>query len=136
MEIIIDTNILISALIKDSTTRKILIKSNCKFYYPEFSFQEIIRHEGLILKKSKISRKEYKRLVDALMSIITVIPQKEIEKHMNTAKDLIGSIDADDAIFIAAALTKDSIIWSDDKHLKKQEIIKVLNTSQMYQIFS
>ena len=35
MRFVIDTNIILSALIKDSSTRKIILKSGWNFYYPE-----------------------------------------------------------------------------------------------------
>ncbi len=49
MIFVIDTNILISALIRDSTTRKIIVKSGWEFYYPEISFHEVRKYKGLVL---------------------------------------------------------------------------------------
>lgn len=55
MEIVVDANILMSALIKDSHTRKILILSNNTFYIPEFIFDEIQNHMSELVEKTKIS---------------------------------------------------------------------------------
>ena len=46
MKIVLDTNILISALIKDSITRKIIFESNSEFYYPETSLHELRKHKN------------------------------------------------------------------------------------------
>lgn len=54
MKFVIDTNILLSALIRDSTTRKIIIKSGWSFYYPEMSFHEVRKYKGLVLEMSEI----------------------------------------------------------------------------------
>ena len=52
MMIVIDVNVILSALIKDSTTRAILIKSGQEFCFPEISLQKIRKYQDLILKKS------------------------------------------------------------------------------------
>ena len=45
MDIFIDTNVLIAGLLKDSTTRRLLVSKNINFYIPEFAFEEIIKHK-------------------------------------------------------------------------------------------
>ena len=52
MKLVIDSNVLISALIKDSITRKIIFESKLKFYYPAISLHEIKKHRELIINKS------------------------------------------------------------------------------------
>jgi len=37
-------------------------------------------------------------------------------------------------LFACALAYKDSVIWSDDKKLKKQSEIQIINTSEMYNI--
>ena len=39
--------------------------------------------------------------------------------------------DIDDADFLSLALSKDSIIWSNDKHLKQQPFVKTFTTSEL-----
>ena len=53
MKIIIDVNVILSALIKDSMERKILIYSGLDFYFPKSSLDKInkYREDGLILEK-------------------------------------------------------------------------------------
>lgn len=54
MNIVIDTNIFISALIRDSATRLLIITSRDNLLFPEFEFTEIKNHKEEILKKIKI----------------------------------------------------------------------------------
>ncbi len=44
MRLVIDTNIIISSLIKDSTNRQILLLPSFEFLLPEFTFEEINKH--------------------------------------------------------------------------------------------
>jgi len=44
LKLIVDTNILLGALIKNSTTRSILLNPNHAFYLPEFAKEEVAKH--------------------------------------------------------------------------------------------
>ena len=52
MNIVIDTNIFISALIKDGLTRKLIVESEHNLLFPEFELDEIKNHKSYIIKKS------------------------------------------------------------------------------------
>ena len=51
MRIILDSNILFSALIKNSFTRKKLLEYQGHFLFPEIIFQEIEKHKEELRKK-------------------------------------------------------------------------------------
>jgi predicted nucleic acid-binding protein len=53
MNIVIDSNILFSALIKNSLTRKIILEYNGLFLFPEFIFEEMNKHEIKVLNTSE-----------------------------------------------------------------------------------
>ncbi|MDP3105249.1 MAG: PIN domain-containing protein [Candidatus Methanoperedens sp.] len=50
MRLVIDTNIIISFLISNSTRRYILMNSNIEFIAPEYTFTEILKHADIIMK--------------------------------------------------------------------------------------
>ena len=132
MRVVIDTNILMSALIKDSTTREIIIKSNWEFYYPEVSLHEIRKHRNLILQKSGMNEEEFTQLFNHLLSHIKIIPEEYVHKKLDEANKILGKIDPKDVVFLATALSiSDSVIWSDDKHFEKQDKVKVLKTKNI-----
>ena len=136
MRIILDANIIISALIKDSMTRKILFNSGWLFYYPQEALVELRRYRQLIITKSNLSEKEYIKLFSKLFKMIILIPNKAILPNFKEASSIMANIDPDDILFIACALNKSAIIWSDDKHFQKQKVIHVLNSKQVIRIFS
>ena len=131
MFIVLDSNILISAIIKNSVTRGIILSSNNKFLLPEYSFIEIKKHEEEILYKSKISKQEFILLMKKLMTYIKIVRTEEIIRYREKAKEIIGKIDEDDILFIACALAFKCPIWNDDKHFKLQNTIKVYNTKEL-----
>jgi len=50
MKLIIDTNILISSLFKDSTVREILLNESLNFYLPEIVLSEVNKYLTYKLK--------------------------------------------------------------------------------------
>lgn len=135
MIIAVDSNIFISALIKDSTTRKLITKCKEWLIIPEYFLHEVRNYEKEIISKSKLNKEEYKKLFNRLLSYIFVIPNELILPYREEAIKIVKDIDIDDALFIATALAfEDAVIWSNDKQLKKQNKIKVFSTSEMLKI--
>ena len=61
-----------------------------------------------------------------------LVPDEEIGKNLDEAKNVMLHIDKDDIVFIAAALAyPDSIIWSDDSHFERQSRIKAVKTPRL-----
>tara|TARA_B100000315_G_C14440811_1_gene524593 strand:+ start:313 stop:738 length:426 start_codon:yes stop_codon:yes gene_type:complete len=136
MIFVIDTNILISALIRDSTTRKIIVELDWDFCYPEEAFHEVRKYQNLILEKSGIDEKEYTELLNYLLKHIILIPEEVIQQKHGEAYKLLGKIDPDDVIFLAAALSlENSKIWSDDGHFEKQDKVRVFKTKHIVGLF-
>ncbi|PLW80678.1 hypothetical protein C0585_01405 [Candidatus Woesearchaeota archaeon] len=136
MNIIVDTNVLLSALIKDSITRKIIMNSNWKFYYPEISFHEIRKYKELVKKKAKLNEEEYTKLISTLLKNIRLVSKEQIIEHLEEAKKIFLEIDPDDVAFIATSLSiKDSIIWTNDKGYEKQDKIIFIKTEKILKIF-
>jgi len=131
MNIVIDTNIFISALIKDSKTREIIFKTNLNLLFPEFEFQEIFNHTDEILKKSKLKESELHSVLLGLLRKVKIIRVDKIIKYKKEADKIIGNIDKDDVIFIATALAFNCPIWTDDNHFQKQNRIKIIKTNEM-----
>ncbi|OIO81804.1 hypothetical protein AUJ84_00200 [Candidatus Pacearchaeota archaeon CG1_02_32_132] len=132
MRFILDTNVLISALIKDSVTREILAKSGFEFYYPEISLEEITKHKELILEKSDMTKDEYSELLRKILTYVSLIGQDKINSKLEEAKEIFSHVDSDDVIFIVATLSiENDGIWSEDKHFKSQYKIKVYTTKEL-----
>ena len=131
MNIIVDSNILISALIKDSITRKIIIQCNDNLLSPELMIEEIKKHLDIISAKSGLSYDDIDRVMDTLLKYIIIVSFNEIKDSINTAERIMGKIDPSDVIFVAAAISKNAAIWSDDKDFQKQNKIDVFTTKDM-----
>lgn len=135
MKIVVDTNILMSALIKDSITRKIITDSGLEFYYPEISLNELKRYERLILDKSRLKTLEYKKLLKNLLDNVMLISTKYFDDKINEASKMMKHIDPDDVVFLACAIALNANIWSDDKDFQKQKKVNIFTTSDFIKKF-
>ena len=137
MKIIIDLNVLFSAMIRDSTTRTIIVNSEFEFYFPEPSLHKIRKYKEYVLEKTGFSEEEYSQLLRLLFKYIKIIPTEQIEKNWDKAMQIMAHIDEEDVTFIASALElSDAIIWSDDKDFDKQQKIVVFKTEEIVLLFT
>jgi len=133
MELVADSNRIIASLIKDGYSRRILLSRKFSFFTVEFGLKEVMKYKALIKKKARINEDEFNSLMKILMFKITVLSEEDISKNsINKAIEIMKEIDADDVVFIALAIEMQNIpIWSDDKHFKKQNKVKVYTTKQL-----
>lgn len=130
--IILDSNIVFACLIRQATTHKIVFGRKSPFLFPIEAFDELQEHRIEILKKSTLSEEALDRVIALITSKLTLISSDSLAPFRAEAFELIGSIDPDDVLFFACALAfPGSILWSDDKKLKKQSRIPVFPTKEM-----
>ena len=134
MELVIDANILFSALIKDSHTRHFLLLSNHRFYTSEFVFTEIRKHIKYISKKTSLPETEIRLILEEIiiLSNIKIISLNDFKEHIEKAKLICPNVD--DIQYFALALKLRCPIWSNDKKLQEQDIIKIYTTEQVFQL--
>lgn len=135
MNVIIDSNSLFSALIKDSGTRRIILEYDGFFLFPSFIFVELQKHKAELLKKSGMQEEDFNMLLQLILKKVIIIPNEVLIPYKKEAFEIVKNIDPDDVLFVASALAyPNSIIWSNDGKLKKQSKIKVLNTKEIIKL--
>lgn len=132
MKLVMETNILISALIRDSLTRSILISPYFEFYIPEYGITELEKYKGLMEKKSGLDAKKLDRVMEHLIEYIQVVPVEKFAKYLDKAWKILMDIDPDDAPFIALAMAiENDGLWSRDKKLQEQNKVKIWTTNEL-----
>ncbi|MBS3114669.1 hypothetical protein J4448_06215 [Candidatus Woesearchaeota archaeon] len=125
MRVIVDSNRIISALIKEGVSRKILSSKNIEFFTVDYVMKEINKYKATILEKSGMSAEEVSTLFSLIMENINIIPEEDVKSKMKEALAIMKNIDTKDAPFIAAALAiPNDGIWSHDRHFEKQKKVK------------
>jgi len=144
MNIVVDTNIIFSALINaNSTIPEMIITPfrNFRFYTSEFLFEELNSHKSKLQKASRLTEKEIGRAKTELFKYITVISLDIIPQEIwREAERLTFNIDPDDIPFVALSIFLDAFLWTGDKILYngliKNDFDKVILTSQLREIFN
>jgi len=132
MRLVVDTNRIVAALVKDSTSRKILFSDKIDFLTIEITGQEIEEHRQELLDKTRLTDERLNLALSFLFSRIFVVSDIVVESKMDEAKKIMDALDPDDTPFIALALAVENDgIWSDDKHFKQQNTIRIWETKDL-----
>lgn len=134
MNLVIDSNCLISALIFSGKSRELITSLKLSLCSPEEIINETLAHKNEIISKAKISEEDFNLLLNILLSRIKIISLDSLKHLEEKAKCLVTH--PEDIPFMALALSKKIPIWSDDKALKQQSEIKVISTTELINIFS
>jgi predicted nucleic acid-binding protein len=132
LKLIIDTNIILKALIKGPNVRGILLSPNHEFFLPEHGIEEIEDHLHLVANKTGLSPSDIRLALGILLTNLQVVPSNDLLPFWAEAQEIMDPIDSEDTPFIATALAvRPDGIWSDDEHFKRQKKIKVWNTKNL-----
>ena len=142
-KIIIDTNILFSALLNiDSRIGQILIngKRYYNFYAPEYIREEIIEHKDKIKTIAKLSDDDFIELYELILRNITILNHTLIPTNIyKKAENLCETIDLDDTIFVAVAEFTRGKLWTGDKkllnRLPEKGYKRLIKTEEIYRDF-
>lgn len=139
MKIVVDTNILFSALVNtNSHIGDMLFNTppEVEFYSCKLLKEELNRHYNKLTTISRLTTAQLKTAEDLLFKRITFISENTIIKdHWLTAVRLTSEIDADDIAFVALTLHLEAKLWTGDKRLIKglalQGFNRVVTTQEM-----
>lgn len=133
MKITIDTNRIIAALIKDSTTRNILFDKNFEFITPDYTLTEISEHKSELKEMANITNEEFDILLALIFEHIEIIPESDYKDFIEVCKNDIS--DPDDVPVLAVAIaSKSDGIWAHDIHFNEQEKVKVFTNIDMLRL--
>lgn len=135
MKLVVDTNVILSALIADSVTRTLLGTIDHTLVAPVGLKRELNQHGELVREKSGLSEMELEELTNRLFDHVEFVPISGLEAYQEEAADALADVDPDDVIFLATALAVDGGIWSDDRHFPEQDLVPVVTTEDVVRAF-
>jgi predicted nucleic acid-binding protein len=135
MKLVIDANVVISALIADSKTRELIVTLEPDLLTPAFVYDEIENYEELIVEKSGMEPDRVAQFIDLLFQYIEVVPADDFYPAIEKADEAIGDTDPDDVFYLACAIATDAAIWSDDSDFEEQDLVDTYSTSDIFGSF-
>ena len=140
MNIVIDTNILMSALIKpDGVIFDLICMLHHKhhlLYISDYSLVELSNHHNRIFKASALDIDDFNKNKVFLFKKIIIISSDFISDwDLTEASALTRRIDKYDIVFVATALFVKGHLWTGDKPLynglKEKDFDNVLNSNEI-----
>ena len=139
MKIVVDTNIIFSALLNTNGTIGDLIFNSEKvfeFYSCDYMRYEILKHWNKLKKISKLSDEQlqisYAQVISKIKFINEEIIPEEIWKY---SEKIVETIDEDDIDFVALTRFLRATLWTGDKvlynGLSDVKFKKLINTSDL-----
>lgn len=130
--LVVDPNVIIAALVRDSTVRRIISWSELDLFVPEFYRQELAKHLPLLGKRTGLKERGVRNLVEILEKYLTVIPKEALSQARPRAAAVMGPIDPKDTEYLAAVWVAECDgIWSDDPHFKRQQVVPCWTTKDL-----
>ena len=129
---IVDTNRLIAATLRDSSSRRVLLCDKFEFYAPTLAREELFRHRLELLEKSGLPRARFYFGLRLVLSRVRLVDGVESLPAFQLAERVMEPIDVDDAPFVALALSiENDGIWTEDRHFEKQNVVRVWKTAEL-----
>jgi predicted nucleic acid-binding protein len=132
MKLVVDANVIFSAIIKNGKNRKLLLDDKLILYAPLFLKEEVLKYREYLAKKSGMNNKELIEFVDRLLTLANIefVDMRVLGTYMKVAGRI--SPDTKDTLYIALALFKGCGLWSNDRALgENQSTIKVITTTAL-----
>jgi predicted nucleic acid-binding protein len=144
MKIVIDTNIIFSALLKTNTTfGQIIFNSDSifEFYSPQYMRTEVRRHWDKLLKISKLTDQQLDESFYTLLTKITLINEEIIsQKIWVDSEKLVNGVDLDDIDFVALTKHLKGKLWTGDKvlrdGLRSRDFKNVMTTQEILKLWT
>jgi predicted nucleic acid-binding protein len=105
-----------------------LLDQDFEFFAPEYALEEVNRNMSEILKKTRMPMDKFKELRRNLGICVEFIPLKEYSEFLDKVQNISNKEDVD---FVALALKLKLPLWSNDKGMKKQSLVKIYSTSEL-----
>jgi predicted nucleic acid-binding protein len=143
MKIIVDSNIVFSAILNSQGKIGQLIINGSKFfkfYTVGLLKNEIEEHNDKILKISGFTNEQIIKSYQTITKRITFVDEILIsDKDLVKAIDLVAEIDENDALFVALTNHLNGKLWTGDKKLitglQKKQYSKTITTNDLYEHF-
>lgn len=143
MNIVVDSNIVFSALLNTQSKIAQLIISGSK-HFSFFSIKllkiEILNHKDKLLSISGFSEAQFESSFAHIISRIKFVDEILIsDQVVEKATEITKDIDENDILFVALTTHLNAKLWTGDKKLisglKEKKFTKTISTNELYDLF-
>jgi predicted nucleic acid-binding protein len=92
MNLVIDTNRIMAGLLRDSTSRRIILHDAFSFYAPDYIETGLNKHRSYLVKKAKIPEDGFNCLMDILLDNVILVPFEDFEHEYGSCDGNHGTV--------------------------------------------
>lgn len=122
-----DANVLIAALMRDSTTRRLLVLGGHEIHVPDFVFEEIEGHWDELSSRTGLTPDAFREVLGIMRAHLAGHHVDEYTHHLEAAIRVLANRDVKDVPYVALALRTDGL-WTQDRGLVSMEGVPVVRT--------
>ena len=131
MQLVADTNIVVAFLLRKGKTRELLFSKRFDVFSPDRLESEILHNKGEFKKKASMSEEEFQLALGLGLDNLTIVPLEEYGPFKKKALSICPPKHEGDWPFFALALSLGCSLWSNDKPLKEQSVVRVFSTADL-----
>lgn len=127
-----DANVLIAALLRDSTTRRLVLLGGHELHAPDYLFGEIETHRRELTSRSGLAAPAFREAMDLLRRHVVEHEAAEYMDRLPDALVLLKDRDVRDAPYVALTLALEADgLWSEDRGLVSMPGVQVVRTNDL-----
>lgn len=130
--LVVDANVLLAALLRDGTTRHLILFGGLDLHAPRVVWDELERNRDELLTRSGAPAEALDVLVRLLRDNIAEVREEVLDPNRREAERRVGRRDRLDAPYVAAVLALGGTLWSHDKRLAGKAGVPVVSTKELF----
>ncbi len=136
MKILIDTNIIIAALIKNNKAREVILSGKFEFVSPEFVLEEVNKYKKYICDKAKISSEVFDLVVNIIFEKITLVPKEEYDEFIEESREIMER-DVKDIPYVACYFAMNcNYLWTNDLDFTGKKELKLISIKELLELIN
>ena len=122
--LVVDANRILSALLRDGTTRAALLKTSATLYAPTYLLEEIERHVPELADRIGVPVDTLRTVLEPLLDRIEWVSEASYRPFLPKALAAFQDSNVKDAPYLACALAVEAdAIWSHDLGFDRQRLV-------------
>ena len=131
MILVVDANIVISALLGSRRVARVFARSDLTLLAPRILWEEVAKHRTLVCARAQITMTEFDTALLKLTFLITAVGVSSYSSLLTRARSALGRAMVDEHYLACALAIKADALWTHDSDFRSQQLIKVISTQEL-----
>ncbi len=129
--LVVDANLLFSALLRDVATRRLILELDRPLYAPAWLWEEAASRREFLLKKSLLAPAVFEAVWAAFQDRIESVSEAMMAIHATEARKRCKRSGSKDAPYVACTLAVHGILWTHDATLRLEAGVPIITTAEL-----